>query len=444
MKTNADHAAAAPSPATSPRNSLPIKVIGLGSAGANLVEELMRAGFENVTCAVVSRDPEAMAHASAAERIHLGRGRPSRPRRAGSAPSEGSLAEQLLPRLDKLFEGVGTVFVVAGLGGRTGTELSAAVAKAAKEAGALSLAVVTLPFDCEGSLRRQTAEAGLTRLRAAADVVFCLPNQKTFPLIHKETSLADTFKVSNQLLADALRGMWRSLISDSVMGLPFSDLCALIQDCGALGAFAAAEVAGPDRTREVVERLFAHPLLHDGPSLADAEAIMVSVVGGPDLTVVEVNRLMEQINGQCQGAPVLMGAGVHASFKGSLAVMLMVAGAGEVVAPGVASSQTTPLAAARGDAPELHTQLLTRTTTARPHSRFVPPPPVLTPEQREQLIARQTGAGTGQRKTARRMRQAQLPLEIISKGRFDKSEPTIHDGEDLDMPTFIRRRLVLN
>jgi len=354
------------------------------------------------------------------------------------------MTAQLRPQLDKLLEGVGNVFVVAGLGGRTGTELSASVAKAAKEAGALSLAVVTLPFDCEGSLRRQIAETGLTRLHEVADVVFCLPNQKTFPLIHKETSLADTFKVSNRLLADALRGMWRSLMSASVMGLPFSDLCALIQERGGLGAFAAAEACGSDRIREVVEKLFAHPLLHGGRSLADAQAIMVSVVGGPDLTVAEVNRLMERINGHCQNAPVLMGAGVHAPFKGSLAVMLMVAEAGEIVAPVIADSQTMPLAAARGDGPELHTQLLTRTTTARTQSRFVPPPPVLTPEQREQLIARQTGAGTGPRKTALRMRQAQLSLEIVSKGRFDKSESTVHNGEDLDVPTFIRRGVVLN
>ena len=446
MNTNANLAVApAPPPATSPRSKLPIKIIGLGGAGAKLVAELTQAGFDSVTCAVVSRGSEAAAQAPEVERIQLSCRQPSRSRGTGGAQSEESLTAQLRPHLDKLLDGVGTVFVVAGLGGRTGTELSAAVARAAKEAGVLSVAVVTLPFDCEGSLRRQIAETGLAQLREAADVVFCLPNQKTLTLIHKETSLADTFKVANGLLADTLRGMWRSLISASVMGLPFSDLCALIQERGGLGAFAAVEASGPDRMREVVEKLFAHPLLQDGQNLADAPAIMVSVAGGPDLTVTEVNRLMERIHGHCQNAPVLMGAGVHAPFKGSLVVMLMVAGAGEVAVPVVvADPQAMPSAAARGDAPELHTQLLTRTTTARPQSRFVPPPPTLTPEQREQFIARQTGAGKGLRKTAVRMRQTQLPLEIVSKGRFDKSEPTVHNGEDLDFPTFIRRGVVLN
>jgi hypothetical protein len=115
----------------------------------------------------------------------------------------------------------------------------------------------------------------------------------------------------------------------------------------------------------------------------------------------------------------------------------------EKAAQGEAAGSDSPAVSKHGNS-ELDTQLLNRAATSRPHSRFVPPPPALTPEQREQFIAKQTGANARSRKNAARLRQTQLQLEIVAKGRFDKSEPTIHKGEDLDVPTYIRRGVALN
>jgi cell division protein FtsZ len=144
---------------------------------------------------------------------------------------------------------------------------------------------------------------------------------------------------------------------------------------------------------------------------------------------------MGEIQGRCDGAHVMMGAAIDEKFCERLAMTVIVARRGE------APDQNERV---RTMPEELETQLLSRVATAKPKSRLVPPAPDLSPDKMEQLLSRQRPAGTRGRKATAKMRQGQLPLEIISKGRFDKSEPTIHMGEDLDVPTYIRRGISLN
>jgi cell division protein FtsZ len=176
-----------------------------------------------------------------------------------------------------------------------------------------------------------------------------------------------------------------------------------------------------------VEKLTAHPLLDGGRALAVAPAALVSIVGGPGLSLAEVNGVMEQLNRHCEDAQVLMGAAIDPAFTDRLAVTV-------IAARGAATKSAA--------APEMDTEFLRPTETVRPASRFVPPPPAFTPEKLEELAGRKAGGRA--RKGSPKMRQEQLPLEIVSKGRFDKSEPTVRNGQDLDQPTFIRRGLVLN
>jgi len=183
-----------------------------------------------------------------------------------------------------------------------------------------------------------------------------------------------------------------------------------------------------------MDKLLAHPMLDGGRLLGESDAVLVSLTGGPDLTMADVNRVMEQVNGQCKGAQVIMGAAIDENFRERLVVTLIAA----------RKAPEPPVSAPGSEGEKLDAQLLERATTARPGSRFVPPAPALPPEQLEKL-ARQRGSNPrGRRSTGAKMRQGQLPLEIISKGRFDKSEPTIHKGEDLDVPTYIRRGVPLN
>jgi cell division protein FtsZ len=179
-------------------------------------------------------------------------------------------------------------------------------------------------------------------------------------------------------------------------------------------------------------------MLDAGQILSESDAVLVSLTGGPDLTMAEVHRVMEQVNRHCEQAQVIMGAAVDEHFRDRLALTLIVRRK--------TTEQPKEDNRGMGDREQLDAHSLDRAGATRPGSRFVPPPPALAQEKMEQLLE-----GQGRRaprkqpgKNASKLRQTQLALEIVSKGRFDKSEPTIHHGEDLDVPTYIRRGVALN
>jgi cell division protein FtsZ len=415
-----------------------IKIFGVGSAGVGLLNAMSSGDFVGADFVAVNTDASSLAASPATVKIHL-ETKLLRGLGTGGDPERGhAIAEEQFATLKAACEGADVIFIVAGLGGGAGSGISPVLARAAKETGALVLAFVTLPFLCEGNRREQQAQQSLEQLKSTADGVICLPNQKAFKLIDENTSLLDTFRLTGGLLIVGVRGVWRLLTRPGLIQIHFDDLRALLRDRHSESAFASVEAAGPARSREVVEKLLAHPLLDEGRALAESDAVLVSLMGGDDLTMAEVNRVMEQVGRQCERAQVIMGAAVDEALKNRLSVTVIAAkhsGAMPELEPPATAAAPVP-------ADELAEQILPRGTTARPASRCVPPTPALTPEQREQLITRHAG-GRG-RKAAAKMRQAQLPLAIISKGRFDKSEPTIHKGEDLDIPTYVRRGVALN
>ena len=433
MSTNDQNTTAA----DAPRKGLSVKVFGVGGAGISVLELMLKPGLPGAGFVAVDTDAQSLAASAAPEKVHL-ETRLLRGLGTGGDPDRGrTLAEEQLPKLKSLCDGADAVFILAGLGGGAGTGVTPVLARAAKEAGALALGFVTTPFECEGSRRQRLAQHGLAEFKSSADGAICLPNQKVIRMIDENTSVLETFKITNEFLANGVRGVWRLLMHKGLIEIHFADLAALIRDRHAESSFAVAEAMGPTRSREVMDKLLAHPMLDGGQVLADSEAVLVSLVGGSDLTMAEVSRVMEQVTRQCEHAQVIMGAAIDAAFTDRLTVTLI-----------AARKTTDPEAPDEADATssneDLAAQLLPRSTAPRPGSRFVPPPPTLPPDQVQQLLARQSRAGSRARKSVPRMRQGQLPLEIVSKGRFDKSEPTIHKGEDLDVPTYIRRGVALN
>ena len=407
-----------------------IKIIGVGSAGVTMLDLLNSADFAGAGFVAVNTD--ALALSSAAVKIQLetkllrGLGTGGDPERGGA------IAEEQFATLKTACEGADVVFVLAGLGGGAGTGISPVLARAAKEAGALVLGFVTLPFACEGNRRQQQAQEGLDQLKSVADGVISLPCEKTFKLIDENTSVLDTFRFTDGLLVESVRGVWRLLTRPGLIRIHFDDLCALVRDRHSESVFATVEAAGPARAREVVDKLIAHPLLDEGRALAESGAMLVSLMGGKDLTMAEVNRVMEQIGRHCERAQIIMGAAVDETLKNRLSVTVIAAKQNPM------DMELPPLGGG-GDTSETMTA---RGMTPRLGSRCGSPSPGLTPEQREQMLT-QRGGGRG-RKGGSKMRQGQLPLAIITKGRFDKSEPTIHKGEDLDIPTYVRRGIALN
>ncbi|HWQ92602.1 MAG TPA: hypothetical protein VN673_13090 [Clostridia bacterium] len=413
----------------------PVRIVGIGTAGLNILEALAGEQVEKNALIALHLDARALAASSAALKMHI---EPAVSREAGLGgdPARGrAAAEAQLPRLKQICDQARVVVLVAGMGGAAGTGIAPVLAKAAREAGALVLAFVVLPFDCEGNLRVQVAQGGLEELLACADLVLCQPNQKAFALLDESTSLADTFKTPNQFLARSVSAAWQGLSCENLMGLPFADVCQLIRNRSVRCSLAVAETSGTDRVSDALEQLIAHPLLEGRAALSKAEAVAVLILSGPSLTMLEVNRLMDRIQKECGGAPVIMGTGVWNSLQDKLRVGLLVSQTEQPSAPPAESRNRLAEPAVACEPGEMDIPMVDRVTTVRPASRFVPPPPPATPEKLEKLRAR---------KSSQRMRQAQLPLEIISKGRFEKSEPTIHRGEDLDIPTYIRRHVALN
>ncbi len=423
------------------RKACSIKVIGVGGAGCNAVRHLVRDAFEGVSFAVMSTDVRLLAQSPVTIQLNLG-GKTMHGLGTGGDPDRGRLAaEEDAAGIRAICEGADVVFVVAGLGGGTGTGAAPVVARVAKEAGALVLAIVMLPFTCEGNRRQRQAQGGLQALKTAADGVICLPNQKIFKLIDEKTSLLEALEIANDFVAQGVRGIWRLLSRPGLINVDFADLCAVTRGRHSENSLAMAEARGENRAREAVERLLAHPLIEGGQALTEAAEVLVSIAGGPGLTLAEVNRVMEQINRQAEQAQIIMGAAIEEDLGNRLLITL------------VASRRYVEAyedrSAAKGRsvpdlAPEWEEEPLEATPSSRNVSPYAAPPPALSPARAGQILAQQVGGNARQRKKTSKMLQAQLPLDIVSKGRFAKSQPTIHQGEDLDIPTYIRRGVALN
>ena len=421
-----------PNSPTRPQSSPSLRIFGVGDTGLSVIQLLLGDGLSPELFAAINTGGPLLENSTAAQKVRLENKR-LRGLGSGGDPERGrQAAEEQTQQLKDLCEKRDVVFIVAGLGGGSGTGICPVLARIAKAAGALVLAFVTTPFECEGNRRQFLAEQGLDELREAVDGIICLPNQKVFKLIEENTSVVDTFKITNRFLADGVQGVRHLLGSKGLIQVNPEDLLRLLHGHHSECAFAVAEATGPERALHIVEKLLAHPLLDGGQALGDCESVLVSLAGGPNLTMAEVNLVMDRIKNQCGSVEVLMGAAIDERFEDRLAVTV------------ITSKRLEHDPVPRGPAESLHSQLLDRTGGAKPNSRFLPPPPALPPDQVQKMLARQKSARSGARRNSLKMRQTQLPLEIISKGRFDKSEPTIHKGEDLDVPTYIRRGVSLN
>lgn len=397
-----------------------LRLFGVGNAGIALVDSLDALEFAGAEFVVVNTDATGLAASAAPVKIQL-ESKLLRGLGSGGDPERSrALAEEQFSKLKLACAGADVVFILAGLGGGAGSGIAPVLARAAREAGALVLAFVTLPFECEGNRREQQAQQSLALLKPAADGVICLPGAKTAKLIDENNSLVDTFRVTGGFLIEGLRGVWQLLTRPGLIQVHFSDLCNLLRDRHVENAFAYVEAAGAGRSREVMERLLNHPLLDEGRALAESDAVLVSLTAGKGLTMAEINRVMDQMKRQCGHARITMGAAEDPALKDKLCVTVIV---------GKQNAAPTTLSL------RLETRPTTGTTSVTSTAGSLGAPAVREPAASRPARPRRANA---------KMVQSQLQLSAVSKGRFDKSEPTLHRGEDLDVPTFLRRGLPLN
>jgi cell division protein FtsZ len=425
------------------KKKISIKVCGVGGAGCGAAAFIAQSKLDSVDFLLLNTDAQALAASPLPNQWVLGRER-TRGLGTGGDPEQGrAAAEDDAAQLASFCAGADLIFILAGLGGGTGTGAAPVLARVARQSGALVLALATLPFDFEGGRRQRQADAGLRELKAAADAVICLPNQKLLKLLDEKTSVLETFAIGHTLMADGMRGIWRLLTQTGLINVDFADLCSVTRGRHSASSFGTAEASGEKRSEQVIEKLLAHPLLDRGQALHQADAVLVSLAGGPDMTMSEVNKIMEPLQRQCENAHLIFGAVIDEAFSGRLSVTLIASSrcAADTASESAGPSATASAPAQAPAAAEASAmQFLDPSATPHPPSRFVAPPPEMSSEKMEQLYSRQTGQP--RRKSARL--QKELPLEIVFKGRFDKSEPTIRHGEDLDVPTYIRKGVALN
>jgi cell division protein FtsZ len=416
-----------------------LKIFGVGGAGGHTLSQIAAARaqgnhlLEGVDLVAINTDRQALDETIAVVKVPIGAA-VTHGLGAGGEPEIGSRAAQSdAEKIEALCQNTDVVFITAGLGGGTGGGASPVVARLAKEQGVLVLAFVALPFSFEGDRRRQQALSGLEQLKAQADAVICIPNDKIFKIVGADASVVDAFKRADENVILGVQAVWQLLSRKGLINLDFADLRATLGSKHCDGLFSYGMAEGANRARDAVKILLENPLLDAGDVLAKAEGVLVSILGGPDLTLADVQRAVEPITRQANRAHVIMGAAIDETYRGKLAVTVIAAAN---LAPRRVVPQPVP----------------TRPTTfARPGdaSLYRGPRPAVTPvaapvatiQKPVEPVPSNDGAAVA--KSRAKPKQETLPLEGVSRGRFDKSEPTLYNGEDLDVPTFIRRGVSL-
>ncbi len=391
-----------------------IRIFGVGRAGGGIVNGLESPEFDPAALGVVDTDASALADSRASVKIHL-ENKLLRGLGSGGDPERSRvLAEEHFATLKAACAGARVVLLVGGLGGGAASGILPVLARAAKESGALALAFVLLPFDCEGNQRAQLAVAALKSIRESADGVVCLPSQKIFKLTDENTPVLEIFEATSRFLREGVRGVWQMIAQPGVMPVRIEDLCALLSCSHAECAFAFAEASGPARSRDLAEKILLHPMLEEGRALDDAGWVLVSLKAGRDLTMAEVNRVVDEIKKRSKSAQkMIVGTAMDTACKGQLCLTVIASRDGRDGLRDAASAVKVENAQT---------------------------PVTLEPRQAaEPILTSLKGRGNKSRQV-----QGQLPLNIIAKSRFDKSEPTLYQGEDLDVPTYFRRGAPLN
>lgn len=309
-----------------------ITVVGVGGAGGNAVNNMIASSLEGVNFVVANTDAQALDHSLTERTIQLGAGI-TKGLGAGANPEVGrAAAEEAREEIAAYIEGSNMVFITAGMGGGTGTGAASVVARIAKEQGVLTVAVVTKPFQFEGTHRMKLAESGLKELQDYVDTLIIIPNQNLFRIANERTTFADAFKMADEVLHSGVRGVTDLMVKPGLINLDFADIRTVMREMGK-AMMGTGEASGERRAVEAAEAAISNPLLDD-VSLKGARALLINITGGPDMTLFEVdeaaNRVREEVD---PDANIIFGSTFSDDMQGRMRV--------SVVATGIDAAQQT-------------------------------------------------------------------------------------------------------
>ena len=331
-----------------------IAVIGVGGAGGNAIANMIEAEVQGVEFLVANTDAQALNNSDAATRIQLGP-KITEGLGAGSRPEIGrAAAEETLAAIDDALEGCHMCFIAAGMGGGTGTGAAPVIAEAARKKGILTVGVVTKPFSFEGSRRGKAADAGIEELQKHVDTLIVIPNQNLFLIANPDTTFKDAFKMADEVLQQGVRGITDLMVMPGLINLDFADVRSVMEEMGK-AMMGTGEAEGDDRAREAAEQAIANPLL-DGVSMQGAKGVIISITGGEDMRLMEVDEAANHIKELVDpDANIIWGSAFNNDLEGKLRVSVVATGieadASEAARPEPARVFTFPSArdTAEGD-----------------------------------------------------------------------------------------------
>jgi cell division protein FtsZ len=429
---------------------LSIKVIGLGGAGANALDRIQLDGIDGAELIAMNTDAQALAGSVAPVKIQLGRAT-TRGLGTGGDPELGySAADEAADEVKAVLDGARMVFLCTGLGGGTGSGAAPLIANFARQTGAIVVAFATMPFTFEGRRRMAQAEEALASLTQQADVVVCFENDRMGDAVSPRAGIHEAFAAADQTLSQSVRAIASILQRRGLVRVGFDELSAALRSQHPRCLFGCGDADGDNRAHAALERALRSPLMDRGRLLADAHSLLVHVAGGASMTLNEVTLLMEELNRHISDTTrLLFSASVDPRLGGKMSVTLIssigVAEPATAFAPPPRMERATP-------PPMVHHPVpVAAPIAAEPEPepaavQPLPQPPMLpvhTPQQESLAIAAsaeptRAPRSTGKAKPTREEKQEQMQFEPVNRGRFEKSEPTIVDGQDLDVPAFMR------
>jgi cell division protein FtsZ len=418
-----------------------IKVVGAGGCGGNAINHMIASGLSNVEFMAINTDTQALQNNHAPLRIQIGQ-MLTRGRGTGGNPEVGRKAAlEDEERLREVLSEAEMVFVTAGMGGGTGTGSAPVIARIARESGALTVGVVTKPFQFEGRKRMGQAEGGLHDLKSAVDTLITIPNQRLLSIASRTTSLKEAFQKADDVLLQAVRGISELVTVHGLINLDFADVRSIMAEMG-MAMMGAARASGENRAVEAAQRAISSPLLED-ISIKGARGLLINVTGGPDMSLYEVNEAASLIQEEAhEDANIIFGAVIDDKISDEIHVTVIATGFGErdirpAMSPIVRYSPSgAPITAPVNAAPTRPIDPI-----QSPIQPQIPLPPPIQPTQN------QIFAGKPVRRLGLIVDESTLDIPTFKRRAGGDAGPTrvgqtetLENDDKLEIPAFLRKQ----
>ena len=453
---------------------IPIKVVGVGSAGSNALDRVLLDGMDKADLIAINTDVQSLASSVAARKVQLGRSSTHGLGTGGDPELGYQAAIESADEIRQAIAGARMIFICAGLGGGTGSGAAPIVAQLAREAGSLAIAFATLPFSFEGKRRAAQAQDALSRLNEIANAVICFENDRMGDMVAPKAGIHQAFGIADMTISQSVRSIVNLIQRPGLIRIGFDDLFAALRSQNGRCLFGFGESDTDNRAHDALTQALKNPLMDKGRMLSEAAHVLVQVAGGPGMTLSEVEILMRELGRHVRDhTQIVFGTAVDGKMGNRLSVTIISSLASE---DSIAAQETSPPPEPFLAPPPAILEQVEEPPPAPPKIDIVPetesaaslepapddwiaveppvaaeapPPPVpapsikkpaprLIPPKKKPVMEKEAKPP---KEKIGQAKQEVLQFEPVTRGRFEKSEPTIVEGQDLDIPTFLRKNI---